>query len=63
MLSHQRVRKRNRRKGEVVLTESYWPADHSERVLESTVGGVLREAAGRPMEATEPIDSPRQIGA
>ncbi len=28
-----------------MLTESYWPADHSERVLESTVGGVLREAA------------------
>jgi len=27
------------------LTTSYWPADTSDRVLDSTVGGVLREAA------------------
>jgi len=30
--------------GEVVFTESYWPADLSEPVLESTVGAVLRDA-------------------
>jgi fatty-acyl-CoA synthase len=29
------------------LTESYWPADQSVPVLETTVGGVLREAAAR----------------
>jgi fatty-acyl-CoA synthase len=29
------------------LTESYWPADHGEPVLETTVGGLLREAAVR----------------
>jgi hypothetical protein len=29
------------------LTTSYWPADTSSPVLETTIGGVLRAAAGR----------------
>ena len=29
------------------LTTSYWPADTSEPVLETTVGDVLREAAAQ----------------
>jgi fatty-acyl-CoA synthase len=29
------------------LTESYWPADQSVPILDTTVGGVLREAAAR----------------
>ena len=28
-----------------VLSESYWPADQSEAVLDTTVGGILRDAA------------------
>ena len=28
------------------LTTSYWPADTSSPVLETTIGGVLRAAAG-----------------
>jgi fatty-acyl-CoA synthase len=35
----------------VELTRSYWPADTSEPVLESTVGGVLREAAASNPDA------------
>lgn len=34
----------------MALTESYWPADTSEPVLESTVGGVLRAAAAAAPE-------------
>ena len=33
------------------LTQSYWPADTSEPILETTVGGVLREAAARAADA------------
>ena len=29
----------------VALTQSYWPADDSEPIVESTVGDVLRAAA------------------
>ncbi len=35
----------------MTLTESYWAADTSEPVLDTTVGGVLRAAAGRWPEA------------
>src|SRR5689334_19258659 len=33
----------------MVLTNSYWPADTSMPVLETTVGGVVREAAARAL--------------
>jgi len=33
------------------LTESYWPADPTEAVLETTCGGVLRSAAERDPDA------------
>jgi hypothetical protein len=33
------------------LTESYWPADSTEPVLETTCGGVLRSAAERAADA------------
>jgi hypothetical protein len=32
-------------------TQSYWPADRREPILETTVGGVLREAAARAPDA------------
>jgi fatty-acyl-CoA synthase len=36
---------------DVRLTESYWPADPGEPVLETTCGGVLRDAAERAPDA------------
>jgi fatty-acyl-CoA synthase len=39
------------------LTESWWPADTSEPVSETTVGGVLRDAAARWPEAIALVES------
>src|SRR5512143_3814155 len=36
----------------MALTTSYWPADTSEPVLETTVGQILREAAAATPDAT-----------
>ncbi len=41
----------------ITLTESYWPADRSEPVLETTVGGALREAAERWPTAVALVES------
>jgi fatty-acyl-CoA synthase len=44
------------------LMQSYWPADTSEPILETTVGGILRDAAARAADATalvEGVPDPR----
>src|SRR5438034_11580011 len=38
------------------LTGSYWPADTSEPVLDTTIGGILREAAERAPAATALVE-------
>jgi fatty-acyl-CoA synthase len=41
---------------EFPLTTSYWPADTSGEVLETTIGGILRDAAARAPAKTALID-------
>jgi fatty-acyl-CoA synthase len=38
------------------IVQSYWPADTSEPILETTVGGILRDAVARAADATALVE-------